>query len=230
VNLALIVLLHGSLYLAANAQTPAGGPKSIERIRQVILHSRTLGAHGMGYSSQSLTRLSRQLTPSDVSTLIGLATDHDLHVGAQFALASQCEAALIPVREAVMQHKLGFLDAEDVMSLIEGFSGCTQETQRKSSAMRSEIHSLGEAEQRRSEEEAKQKAAEDARIQRNALKMLDPERAKDLTLKEREEVYRRSLRQMGLREDGPMTPAQKDMVRRMYRTMVLGESGNRPPN
>ena len=74
------------------------------------------------------------------------------------------------------------------------------------------------------------KAAEDARIQRNALKMLDSEQAKNLTLKEREEVYRRSLKQMGLKEHGPMTPAQKDMVRRMYRTMVLGESGERPSN
>jgi len=53
---------------------------------------------------------------------------------------------------------------------------------------------------------------------------LDPDRAKHLTLKEREEVYRRCLKQMGLKEDGPMTPAQKDLVQRMYRTMVLGES------
>ena len=62
--------------------------------------------------------------------------------------------------------------------------------------MHSEIHSVGETEQRRLEEEAKVKATEDARIQRNALKMLDPERAKDLTFKEREEVYRRSVKQM----------------------------------
>jgi hypothetical protein len=184
----------------------------------------------MGYSSQSLNTLSQKLTPTDVPTLIDLAADHDLHVGVQFALASQCEAALIPVREAVMQHKVPFLDAEEVMGLIEDFDICMPETQQKSSATRSEIHSLGGAEQRRLEKEAKQKAAEDARIQRNALKMLDSERAKDLTLKEREEVYRRSLKQMGLKEDGPMTPAQKDLVQRMYRTMVLGESGKRPPN
>jgi hypothetical protein len=184
----------------------------------------------MGYSSQSLNTLSQKLTPTDVPTLIDLAADHDLHVGVQFALASQCEAALIPVREAVMQHKVPFLDAEEVMGLIEDFGICMPETQQKSSAMRSEIHSLGEAEQRRLEKEAKEKAAEDGRIQRNALKMLDSERAKDLTLKEREEVYRRTLKQMGLKEDSPMTPAQKDLVQRMYRTMVLGESGKRPPN
>jgi hypothetical protein len=184
----------------------------------------------MGYSTQSLNTLSHKLTPTDVPTLIDLATDRDVHVGVQFALASQCEAALIPVRDAVAQHKLPSQDAEEVMDLIENFGVCRPETQQKSSAVRSEIRSMGQAEQRRLEEEARQKAAEDARIQGNALKMLDPKRAKDLTRKEREEVYQRSLRQMGLKEDGPMTPAQKDLVQRMYRTMVLGESGKRPPN
>lgn len=184
----------------------------------------------MGYNSQSLNRLAQKLTPSDVRTLIELAADKDLYVGVQFALASQCEAALIPLREAVIQHKLRGLDAEDVMSLIEGFDVCTPETRQKSSAMRSEIHSLGQAEQRRVQAEANEKAAEDARIQRNTLKMQDPEQAKDLTRKEREEVYRRSLKQMGLKEDGPMTPAQRELVQRMYRTMVLGESRKTPPN
>lgn len=184
----------------------------------------------MGYSSQSLNTLSQKLAPTDVPTLIDLAADKDLHVGVQFALASQCEAALIPVRGAVIQHKIPFLDAEEVMRLIEDFAVCMPETQQASSAMRSEIHSLADAEQRRLEEEAKEKAAEDARIQRNALKMLDPELAKGLTRTEREEVYERSLKEMGLKQDGPMTPTQKDLVQRMYRTMVLGESGKRPPN
>ena len=57
-----------------------------------------------------------------------------------------------------------------------------------------------------------------------------PKQAKELTRQEREEVYRRSLKAMGLKKEGPMTPAQRDLVQRMYRTMVLGESGNRPPN
>ena len=41
------------------------------------------------------------------------------------------------------------------MGLIEEFGACTPGTEQRASAMRSEIHSLGEAEQRRSEEEAK---------------------------------------------------------------------------
>jgi septal ring factor EnvC (AmiA/AmiB activator) len=184
----------------------------------------------MGYNLQSQNMLSQKLIPADVPTLISLVADKDLHVGVQFALASQCEAAIIPVREAVVQHKLLFLDAEDVMHRIEEFSVCTPETRQRASAMLSEIHSLGEAEQRRLEQEAKEKAAEDARVQRNALKMTDPKQARELTRQEREEVYRRSLKAMGLQEDGPLTPAQKDLIQRMYRTMVLGESGNRPPN
>jgi hypothetical protein len=224
------ILVLGSLCLAASARSPAGGSESVERVRRIILRSRHLGAHGVGYNDQSLSMLSQTLTPADIPTLIDLVADKDLCVGVQFALASQCEAAIIPVREAAAQHKMSFLDAEDAMRLIEDSAVCTPETQQKASATRFEVHTLGEAEERWLEQEAKEKADEAARIQRNALKMMDPKQSKDLTRQEREEVYRRSLKAMGLREDGPLTPAQKDLVQRMYRTMVLGESGNRPPN
>jgi hypothetical protein len=229
-SLSVVILVLAGLGGAANAQTPASNSKSVEQVRRIILRSRHPGAHGMGYNSQSQNTLSHKLTPADVPTLISLVADPHLRVGVQFALASQCEATIIPVREAVVQHKMLFLDAEDVMRLIEDFGGCRPETRQRASTMRSEIHSLGEAEQTRLEQEAREKAAEDARIQRNALKMADPKQAKELTPQEREEVYRRSLKAMGLKEDGPLTPAQKDLVQRMYRSMVLGESGNRPPN
>ena len=223
------VVLSG-LWSGANAQSPADDSASMERVRRIILDSRHLGAHGLGYNDQSLNTLSQKLAPADIPTLIDLLADKDLSVGVQFALASQCKAAIVPVHQAAAQHKMNFLDAEDTMRLIEDFAVCTPETRQSASAMRFEIHSLSEAEQRRLEEEANEKAADDARIQRNALKMMDPKQAKDLTRQEREEVYRRSLKAMGLKEDGPMTPAQKDLVQRMYRTMVLGESANRPPN
>jgi hypothetical protein len=202
----------------------------MERLRRVILDSRHLGAHGMGYNAQSLDTLSRKLTPADIPTLIDLLADKDLRVGVQFALASQCEAAILPVREAAVQHKMPFLDAEDTMRQIEDDAACGPQAHQRASAMRSEIHSLGEAEHRTLQQETKEKATEDARIQRNALKMMDPKQAKELTRQEREEVYRRSLKAMGLQKDGPLTPAQKDLVERMYRTMVLGESGEKPRN
>jgi len=175
------ILVLSSLCLAASARAPAEGSESIERLRRIILRSRHLGAHGMGYNDQSLNTLSQKLTPADIPTLIDLVADKDLRVGVQFALASQCEAAIIPVREAAVQHKMLFLDAEDAMRLIEDFAVCTPETQQKASATRFEVHMLGEAEQRRLEQEAKEKAAEDARIQRNALKMMDPKQANELT-------------------------------------------------
>jgi len=224
------VIAMGSLCLAANAQSPTKDAKSLERVRRIILHSRHLGAHGMGYNGQSLSSLSKQLTPADIPTLIDLLPEKDLAVGVQFALASQCNPAIAAVGEAAAQHKMRFLEAEDTMRLIEDFAACSPEAQRSASAMRSEIHALGEEEQRRLEEETRKKAADDARIQRNALRLMDPKQAKEVTRAEREEVYRRSLKAMGLEEDGPMTPAQKDLVQRMYRTMVLGESGDRPPN
>jgi len=43
-NFPFLILLLGGLWLAANAQSPAGGPKSIERVRHIILQSRDLGA------------------------------------------------------------------------------------------------------------------------------------------------------------------------------------------
>ncbi len=224
------ILALAGFCVAANAQSPAGHAESVERVRRVILESQHLGAHGMGYNDQSLNTLSQKLTPADISVLIDLLLDKDLRIGIQFGLASQCEAALFAVRDAALDHRMPFFDAEDTMRLVESFAGCTAKAKQGAAAMRSEIHSLSEAEHRRIMQEAQENAAEDARIQRNALKMTDPKQAKELTRQEREEVFRRSLKAMGLKEDGPMTPAQKDLVQRMYRTMVLGESGNRPPN
>ena len=143
------VLGLGSLFLAANAQSPARDLKSIERVRHIILHSRHMGAHGGGYNNQSLNALSKKLTPADIPTLIELLADKDLTVGVQFALASQCSAAITPIREAAVQHRMSFLDAEDAMRLIENFAVCAPEAQQSASAMRSEIHGLGEEEQRR---------------------------------------------------------------------------------
>jgi len=226
----LAVIVLGSYCLAAYPQAPQTGNEATIRVRKAILNSRHLGAHGLGYNEQSMEALAKKLTPSDIPVLVKLLGDRDLRVGAQFGLASQCEAAIFPIRNAAVGHNMSFLDADDTMSLIESFSRCSPETHQRATAMRSEIHTLGEIDERKAAQEAKERAVEDQRIQNNGLKMLDPNQAKTLTRQEREEVYRRSLKAMGLTEDGPMTPEQRDLVQRMYRTMVSGESGNRPPN
>jgi len=224
------IILIAGFCTTACAQAPENENESTARARRIILNTRHLGAHGLGYNEQSLETMSRRLTPPDIPILVRLSGDIDLRVGAQFALASQCEAAIFPVRDAAVDHRMPFLDAEDTMLLIEEFPGCAPEARQRATAMRSEIHTLEEIDERNQEQQAKERAAEDARIQANGLKMLDPKQAKQLTRQEREGVYRRSLKAMGLTEDGPMTPEQRDLVQRMYRTMVLGESGNRPPN
>jgi len=228
VRLVSVVVLGSSCL--AYAQAPQAENEATSRVRKAILNSRHLGAHGLGYNGQSMEALSRKLTSSDIPIMVNLLGDRDLRVGAQFALASQCEAAILPVRNAAVDHKTSFLDADDIISLIENFPRCSAETHQKAMATHSEIHTLGEIDERKTAQEAKERAAEDQRIQNNRLKMLDPNQSKTLTRQEREEVYRRSLKAMGLAEDGPMTPEQHDLVQRMYRTMVLGESGNRPPN
>ena len=132
-----------------------------------------------------------------------------MRVGVSFALASQCEAAITPTREAAIQHKMDFLEAQDVMDLIANFAGCSGEARQQAAQMRSELATLRDADQAKTEAQANQRAEDDARIQRNGLKMTDPAQAATLSRQEREEVYHRSVKAMGLDENGPLTPRQK---------------------
>jgi hypothetical protein len=213
----------------------ASGQNSEARVRRIILSTRHLGAHGMGYNTQSLWQLSRKLTPVDIPVLVSIASGQSsIAVGAQFALASQCGPSVAAVRDAMApdgawQRKFLYMDAEDTLQLISEFEGCSPEVRRQASDARAEVQRFHEEEHARIAQESKQKADDDARIQRNGLKLLDPEQAKTLTREERLEIYRRSLAAMGLKEDGPMTPEQKKLVDRMYRSMVLGEVKT-PPN
>jgi len=213
--LALVILAN----LGATAQDAA---HSKVEVRRVILHSRHLGAHGLGYNEHSQIEMSQELSPADVPLLISLLNDPDLRVGAEFALASQCEAAIVPVRRAVISdERVSSLDADDIMDLIADFSRCRPEAQAAARAMRVEIDKLVQERLAKRTQDVEQQAANDARIQRNAVKMMDAAQRKTLTLEERQEVFRRSLKAAGL--ENPQTPAQKTMVDRMYRTMVLDE-------
>jgi hypothetical protein len=214
---------------ASRACRADDSPKSAPELRRIILRTQHLGAHGMGYGERSLVALSETIAPVDIPVLLDLLGDRRLRVGVSFALASQCEAAIAPIREAAIQHKLDFLEAQDVMDLIANFRACSPDAQQKAAAMRTALDALRIADQIKTEEESKRRAAEDARIQQNGLKMLDPLQADTLTRKEREEVYHRSLKAMGLDENAQLTPQQKELIDRMYRTMVLGEPGNPKP-
>jgi hypothetical protein len=203
-----VVLLGCFLLMTGADRLQAEGNPANARVRRIVLQSRHLDAHGMGYSDRSLSELSRKLSPADVPTLIALLADRDIRVGVQFALASQCQASIVPVREAAKQHQMDSLDASDVMDLISGFAACPPNAKEEARAMRDEIDQLRRDDQARVAEEAKRKAEDEARIQQNSIKMLDPSRAKELTREEREEVYHSSLKAMGLDEKGPLTPGK----------------------
>jgi hypothetical protein len=169
-----IVLLIGCLLVPDSGVLCAQSKASIGRVRVTILYSRHLGAHGMGYSDRSLTELSQRLSPADIPTIIALRADRKLKVGAQFALASQCGASILPVREAAKQHEMDFLDAAEVMDLIASYARCAPDAREKARAMREELDKLRQQDQLRIAEEAKRSAENDARIQENGLKMMDP--------------------------------------------------------
>jgi alkanesulfonate monooxygenase SsuD/methylene tetrahydromethanopterin reductase-like flavin-dependent oxidoreductase (luciferase family) len=223
------------LVFASTTVVAVWGQNSQAYVRQIILSTRHVGAHGMGYNTRSLWQLSRKLTPADIPVLISLASgDSGLSVGAQFALASQCGPSVSAVRGAVehkdpAQRRFLYLEAGDALQLISEFEGCTPEVRHQAVEVRAEVRRFIDEEHQRLQQESKQKADEDARIQKNSLKLLDPEQAKTPTREQRLEVYRRSLAAMGLKEDGPMTPEQRRLVDRMYRSMVLGEEQT-PPN
>jgi hypothetical protein len=226
----IVVLLLGGLLLAANVSRLYAQAAPIGQVRVTILYSRRMGAHGLGYNDRSLLQLSQKLSPADVPSMMALLADRKVRLGAQFALASQCGASIGPVTDAARHHVVSFLDASDVLDLISSYQRCPPDVRQQARAMRDELDKLRQQDEARIAQEAKRAAEDDERIQQNGFKMMDPQRSKELTRQEREEVYHRSLKAMGLDENGPLTPAQKQMVDRMYRTMVLGQTGSSPPN
>ena len=223
----LIKLCLPGVLLGAAAAVNA---KSEALVRRIILSCQHLGAHGMGYNTRSMTQLSQRLTPADIPTLLTLAGHgSDVLIGAEFALASQCEPAILPLRDAAEQRKIDFLDARDAMSLMADFAGCSPQTRTKAANMQALLTQMQQENNIRIQQEFEQRTPNDARIQANALKLLDSQLAKTLTREERLEIFHRSLAAMGLREDGQMTPKQRQLVDRMYRSMVLGQVKT-PPN
>jgi transposase len=158
----------------------------------------------MGYGERSLNELSRKLTPADVPVLVSLLPDRELSVGVQFALASQCEHAISAVRGAATTHKMGFLDASDVMSLISSFQGCTAQARSQAKEALAELDALRRDEQAVAKRRAEERATEAPRIQQNGVRMMrGSKQTQELNRDEREEVFRRSLKAMGLSEDDP---------------------------
>jgi hypothetical protein len=105
-----------------------------------------MGAHGLGYGMSSLSELQHKISPSDIPALLELHIRSDLRTGTEFALASQCGSAIGPVRESALARKIGFLDAEDILTLIKAFPGCSHEEQEWADSTKTELHDRWKAE------------------------------------------------------------------------------------
>jgi hypothetical protein len=215
--------------MVAASLSAMGSEADDARLRKIILHSRHWGAHGLGYNSESMKEMARKLNASDVASLILLLQERKISVGAEFALASQCEAAIEPLHRAAEEKKAEFMASEEVMDLIGGNDDCPAQARKTAQEMKVELAAMREAEDERVVAEARKREANDQRIQENGLKMMDPARRGELTLEERKEVFERSVKAAGL--EHPTTAAQKEMVDRMYRTRVLEDKAeNKTPN
>jgi len=208
-------------FLLAMNYSQAGSPTHLEHVRQILLNSRHIGAHGEGYNSDSLKELSGNLSSSDIPDLLQLYRSSDMRVGVIFALASLCQPGKNTVLQAVKQGTVDETDATDCMRLISVFDHCDDKTRRTAISSIPEIKKLADERNALARKHSLEEDQKDKRIQKNSLKILDPNQAKTLSQEEREEVFRRSVKAAGL--DGPRTPAQEEMYQRMYSTMVLGK-------
>ena len=175
------LLLWGMAASGVAPVTPASAaePAEIHRVRGVVLHSRQMGAHGLGYGERSLHELSQKLTPADIPILIALIDDKNRSaaIGATFGLASQCGAAIDPVyamTAGAAPELKRYGEARDVLAQLANYARCTppeREHARESSAM---IDRAERDFRARRTKDITRREAQDARLQAEGMKMLDP--------------------------------------------------------
>ncbi|WP_455245088.1 hypothetical protein [Petrachloros mirabilis] len=173
-----------------------GSANSEDRVRDAIVRSQHLGAHGLGYNRDSLVTLSKALTPGDVPAILRLFTTASrLQTGVTFALASQCGASIAPLVEAVSQNEFPLSlmsDAREALRHLSEFERCTDTDREQARAAMVQIDRMEQDRIDHLIRSARKHRGEDARIESNALKLLNPEQARDVTLEECIEVVMHS--------------------------------------
>lgn len=190
----LVALLFG---IGAVAASPEGGRAASEdRVRDAIVKSQRLGAHGLGYNHDSLVALSKALTPDDLPTMLGmLKNKSSSKTGVVFALASQCGAAIAPVLAEVSHDDYPLAqmaDARDSLRILAGFGGCSAADRESARSAERELERVERRKIDRVMESVRTHRSEDARVENNALKLLNPDRASEVSLEECIEVVMRS--------------------------------------
>ena len=191
---ALVALLFG---IGASVAFPVSSSAASEdRVRDAIVKSQRLGPHGLGYNRDSLVALSKSLTPDDLPAMLGLLkSESSSKTGVVFALASQCGAAIAPLLEEASHDDFSLAqmaDARDALRILAGFDRCSPADRDAARSAGVKLERLERRQIERVMESVRTHREEDARVQKNALKLLNPEKAKEVTLEECIEVVMRS--------------------------------------
>jgi len=195
------------LFVLATVQlspTPSTAETSTDRdgIRKILLESRHLGAHGLGYNAQSQEELAKQLSPAAVPTLLDLLVhDKETRVGAIFGLASQCGAVIVPILDAAQAHTVPYMnlgDLRDALAQIERSEVCSTSDQRRAGEAIRALDRIIEEENVKRRKAMDEQKARQKEIGRHGLLMLDPEGRQFVSANECLAVVWESVRAAGI--------------------------------
>lgn len=175
----------------------------LQRLRKIVLDSRQMGAHGLGYGQRSMSELARRLNPADVPGLIALLDDKTRTAanGATFALASQCAAAIEPVTARVRAPNVElprFEQARETLERIAGNLSCSDAARERARVAAAEVTLAEKAAYARRIDDVRRRDAEDARLQAESAKLSDPARRREVSYQDCLAIAERSRKAAGL--------------------------------
>ena len=157
----------------------AGAVTERDAIRKILLGSRHLGAHGLGYNAQSQAELAMQLSPAAVPALLNLLVhDQETRTGAIFGLASQCGAAIMPILDAAQRRTIPYInlsDLRDALTQMEHADVCSLSDQQRAAEAIMELDRIVDDENTRRRRAVDEQNARQGEVTRRGLMMLDPE-------------------------------------------------------
>jgi len=225
----IVAMGMGLLVLATVQLLPSLGTtqSSTERdaIRQIILGSRHLGAHGLGYNAQSQAALAKQLSPAAIPTLLNLLVhDRETQVGAIFGLASQCGAAIMPMLDAAQRHtvpSINLSDLRDALTLMERAEVCSTSDQRRAGEAIKTLDRIIEDENARRRQAVDEQRARQAETTRHGILMLDPEGRQSVSANDCLAVVWESVRAAGI-DPTKSESSQQLLIRQIANCYHLG--------
>ena len=202
----IVAMGMGLLVLATVQLLPSLGTteSSTERdaTRQILLESRHLGAHGLGYNAQSQAELAKQLSPAAIPTLLNLLVhDRETQVGAIFGLASQCGAAIMPILDAAQRHtvpSINLSDLRDALTLMERVELCSTSDQQRAGEAIKTLDRIIEDENAKRRRAVEEQRARQAEITRHGILMLDPQGRQSVSANDCLAVVWESVRAAGI--------------------------------